>query len=151
MGAGHHPAGAGPAGHSPVAAPSAAPPRQVGAVFYDPATQGVHVLADGTLQGCHSVDQAAALAFFLMFGDVGSLPEEGQRLTEIEHLGPGYQATAEDRVRLAWARLVRDRDIQILGIVVEPIAKGVVISASYENLRLPGASKPRTVQAKIGA
>lgn len=136
MGAGSFAAGLGLAGLDPL--PPANPPRNVSppaALYFDGASRGFPLDAQGHYLGIHPVDQAVAVALIVSLGSLSSAPEVGAAFTSIKRVGPSTVATATDYANRALATLVQAKKIQILGIVVTTPTRGsIVVTVSYVNL-----------------
>jgi len=142
MGAGAFPAGAGPAGQDPVAAPSA-PQRQrpPGAMLYDAATGGWALDEKGQYKTVHFVDQKVALALCIAQWELGPVADFGNRFRRLTRLPRArLAAAAEDAVRVALAQPLRDREIELLSVQVDTAVRGrLVVVVTYKNLLLPGS------------
>ncbi len=145
---GSYPLGAGPLGFDPVSSASAAGVAQPQAPLINPATHDAVLLEDGALLGVHPVDQAVALAFGVARGTLGSAPDQGNSLGELEHAGRDLEAQVEQRVRQALTVLVDRGDISLDRVVTQRREGGFVSEITYQNLRLPG-SAPRTLNRAV--
>lgn len=134
-GAGAFGAGVGPAGFSPVAAPSATsvstPPR---ATRFDPSTRDWSTTA-GYYDAVHPYDQQVVLALVIQQGTVGSNPELGAAWHEIKRAGGAdLESRVDDIVRRALARLTDAKKITISAIQVDASIRGQVrVAVSYVN------------------
>jgi hypothetical protein len=142
MGAGAFAAGAGPAGHDPVPAPSAPTARRPdGAIMYDSASRGWQLDQGGQYEVVHFVDQKVALALSIGEGDLAPVSDFGNRFRRLSRLPRArLAAAADDAVRVALAQLLRDREIALLSVQVDTAVRGrLVVIVTYKNLLLPGS------------
>lgn len=150
MGAGSALAGLSPAGADTVAAPSARPVfSPPGAAIYFLQTKEFRLKTDGTFYTADWVDQAAELALGVGLGQIGSVPDMGNRLRRIARLNPAtIQREVEDAVTDAWAFLISPGYLSVERIVAQIPGYGqLIVAATYLNLRALNA-KPQTVTRK---
>lgn len=93
--------------------------------------------AKGRTVGTHPVDQGMALSLLVRQGSIGSAPNVGNTLHEVEI---GVQSTAadvRDRVMNAYplSRYVEQQDVNIIEIAHEELSSGLKVAVSYRNLR----------------
>jgi hypothetical protein len=140
MGAGDFPAGVGPAGIDPPAAPT--PPRSVvppHALLFDGATRDVPLDDQGHYEGVHPVDHRVALALFIALGSIPSGPDVGNTLGDVLIQDPDpLQQDVQTRVQAA---LQDDIDAQNIDLVEVDASAGprwrLSVRVVYRNLRLP--------------
>jgi hypothetical protein len=154
MAAGMYPAGAGPAGHPPVAPMSdRTPVRRVAAALFDPVTHDNPTDELGRVIEVHPVDQAVAIALSSERGRLTSTPDIGNRLRGLPRADdPTFANAARDDVARTLATLIGRGDVTLLGVDVSPAAretKSREIIVRYQNNRLPlGAPQPPPVRVK---
>lgn len=147
MSLGSYPLGAGPLGFAPVAAASAAGARQPQAHLFSPMTHDAVLLPGGSLLAAHPVDQAVALALGIKRGSIGSAPDQGNTLGDIEHAGRDLESQVEQRVQQALSVLIDRGDIRLDGVVTVRQPSGWYADVNYQNLRLlPAALRSQRLQ-----
>lgn len=135
-GAGGSAAGTGPAGFSPIDAPSpskvGSPPR---ATNYDPVIRDF-TTTSGFYDAVHPIDQAVVLALMIEQGSLKSAPTVGQRYRKAKRAsGAAFTSEIEDLTRQALKRLTDTQKIKILSIEVDAKTRGQTrVQVSYMNL-----------------
>lgn len=130
-------AGAGPAGHAPVAAPSAAAQHEGPvAMRYDGATRD-WLVENGIYRSVHPVDQGVALSMCVRQGDLTSSPTTGNLLHKIDDLSSkDLKSKLEDTVKRSnpLARYLADGSVVIERI--EYSAPPLKVALFYRNTKL---------------
>lgn len=128
--------GEGPLGFDPIASNSPAGVRQQRAPLIHPGLHDAVLLEDGSLLGVHPVDQEVALALGVARGTLGSAPDQGHSLGELEYGARDLEAQVQQRVEQALAVLLARGDVLLVSVVTTLIEGGFVVDATYQNLRL---------------
>lgn len=142
MGAADFPAGAGPAGIDPPAAPSApSTTRPPQALLFDGALRDVPLDATGGYAEADPVDHRVALALFVALGSVPAATEIGNTLGDVRIDDPDpLQRDVENRVRRALQNELDAQNIELLTIVATVTVRWrLSVRVDYRNLRLPDA------------
>lgn len=146
--------GLGSAGFDPVLSPSSSNVSNAPvALLFDPATRDFRMGSDGRFVSIDPVDQEVVLALWLRKGSVGSAPESGSDIRNIERQGgPGFVGQVQDMVRNALRAIIERGDINVLKIeIIIPQRGTTFVFVNYVNNRLstPGNQVLRTAQAVL--
>lgn len=152
---GDFPAGEGPLGVDPVAAPSApvAIRKPPAAIEFNPLTGRFTMLDDGRFVEVHPVDQMVSIALGKTSGAWKSAPGAGHTLDKLPSMAdPSFEASARDRLRLALRVPLARGDIRIDSITINPITDGPMrgrteFVIAYFNLR---SAQPGRLRSSSG-
>lgn len=136
QGAGAFGAGVGSGGFDPVVDPSpTATSTAPSALFFDPNTRDTRMGSDGRFVAVDPVDQEVVLSLWVKFRSIGSAPDTGSRVRELDRQGgPGFLGKIQDIVQLALKRLVDRQAITVTDVSIKIPQKGrTFIFVTYVN------------------
>jgi hypothetical protein len=139
MSTGFYPAGLGPAGFDAPADPSARDiTRATLMPLFDVETRSVKLDENGNVLGVHPVDHEVSVQLGIALRSLPSSVSVGVDTSRARRVRrDNVNDVVEDMVRVALARLLRAKDIELVSVRAEFGVGRVAYEVEYKNLRLP--------------
>lgn len=145
-------AGLGSAGFDPVTDPSQTNVSDApAALFFDPSTRDFRMDSGGRFVSVHPVDQEVVLSLWIRKGSIGSAPEAGSDIRNLDRQGgPGFIGKVQDMVRAALKSPIERGDITVTDIsIVVPQRGTTFVYVTYINNVLSTPGNPVVRKASV--